>query len=498
MKIMSLPLPKVLLFTGLLVGLLICALLVSRIMSEPDESPSSISLQSQSDSCIDNSKQRLRDGNKIQLYKCNGKESQQWSLHSDGSLRIQDYCIQIPNNSKKPKTLLELHKCNGSKGQVWEVNKNGTITNPNSNLCLEPKNGETANGVALWVNKCNGSSAQKWSPPSEQSPKAGQNSTSTDKKTANADKDSSSSRKDSKKTNKKPTSTDKKTTKKTQKSTSLTKKVAKNTTQKPTTPSTTPPKNSDTSPTPSPKPPSSEQPPAPSPAKWSPKVGQTWQYQLMNTVDLSVKAAVYNIDGFDTPASKINAIHNQGSYAICYISAGSWEDWRPDANQFPSSVKGKNLDGWPGEKWLDTRNINALAPIMSSRMDMCVNKGFDGVEFDNVDGHIQNSGFNITDSQQLNYNKWLASTARSKGLKVGLKNNLDQVSRLASHYDFAVNEECFAWNECGDLMPFINAGKPVFHVEYDYTTNQFCPTTKQLGFSSIKKSLDLKAPLTRC
>lgn len=52
---------------------------------------------------------------------------------------------------------------------------------------------------------------------------------------------------------------------------------------------------------------------------------------------------------------------------ICYFSAGSWEDWRPDAGQFPDSVKGNNLEDWPGEKWLDIRQIDVLAPIMGAR-----------------------------------------------------------------------------------------------------------------------------------
>ena len=248
-----------------------------------------------------------------------------------------------------------------------------------------------------------------------------------------------------------------------------------------------------------PQPPTTPQPsPAPVTSRWQPRVGETWQYQLTGTVDLTKTAQVYNIDGFDTPVSKVAEIHRKGARAICYVNGGAWEDWRSDANKFPVNVKGKNLDGWPGEKWLDTRNITALAPIMNARLDLCVQKGFDAVEFDNVDGHIQDSGFAINYSHQLAYNKWLAKAAHSKGLAVGLKNNLDQVRDLVTHYDFAVNEECYQYDECNMLTPFINAGKPVFHVEYQPSTAQFCPTTKRLGFSSIRKSLDLPATLTRC
>ena len=488
MKNTSLSLPKVLLFAGLLAGLLAGAISLSKISNKTDKAPGPIAVQTHDNKCIDNNKQHLKAGDKVQLIKCNGKESQQWTHHADGSLRIQNYCMQIADDSKKPKTIVKLHECNGSTGQIWEVSKSGAITNPSSKLCLEPKDSEKANGSEVWVNKCNGSYIQKWSISAAQSPKTSQSPTPTEQSPKTKTKSESSVKE-----------TQEKTDRKTSAPVAQTKKEAAQNSSSPTTQTTNEATHNPSPPVNSPvQPPKTEQPPAPSPAKWSPKVGQTWQYQLMDKIDLSIKAAVYDIDGFDTPASTVSAIHNQGSYAICYISAGSWEEWRSDAGKFPASVKGKNLDGWPGEKWLDTRNIDALAPIMSSRMDMCVSKGFDGIEFDNVDGHIQNSGFSISDAQQLSYNQWLARTARAKGLKVGLKNDLDQVSRLVNHYDFAVNEECFSWSECDELLPFINAGKPVFHVEYDNATSKFCSTTTRLGFSSIKKSLDLNAPLDRC
>lgn len=341
---------------------------------------------------------------------------------------------------------------------------------------------------AVLLPKIIGKTHETPNPIAFQSPKSSKDVGSYEQSPKSDEQPESSDKKASEKTDKKSASPDKKTTKGASKNTSPSIKSPKKETSQAATPPANPPR-SEPAPTPA---------PTPAPNGWLPTVGQTWQYQLMDTVDLSIKANVYDIDGFDTPASKVKAIHDQGSYAICYISAGSWENWRPDAGQFPASVKGKNLDGWPGEKWLDTRNINALASLMSHRMDMCASKGFDGVEFDNIDGHIQDSGFGISYTQQLTYNKWLADTARAKGLKVGLKNNLDQVSRLVGHYDFAVNEECYEWNECAELTPFINAHKPVFHVEYNHSPSQFCPTTTKLRFSSIKKSLDLKAPLVRC
>lgn len=45
----------------------------------------------------------------------------------------------------------------------------------------------------------------------------------------------------------------------------------------------------------------------------------------------------------------------QISNLLC--SAGTFEDWRPDASQFTAADKGAS-NGWPGESWIDTRSPN--------------------------------------------------------------------------------------------------------------------------------------------
>ena len=88
-------------------------------------------------------------------------------------------------------------------------------------------------------------------------------------------------------------------------------------------------------------------------------------------------------------------LHALGSDVVCYLSAGSWENLRPDAGDFPARVMGRS-NGWPGEQWLDIRKIGVLGPIMKARLDMCAAKGFDAVEFDNVDGYQNRTGFPLT------------------------------------------------------------------------------------------------------
>jgi hypothetical protein len=225
----------------------------------------------------------------------------------------------------------------------------------------------------------------------------------------------------------------------------------------------------------------------PRPSRWVPKVGETWQYQLQGSINTSVKAAVFDVDGFDTPSSVVATLHRHRAHVVCYISAGSWENWRPDAHAFPSRVLGSS-NGWPGEKWLDIRQVAVLRPIMAKRFDLCKTKGFDAVEPDNVDGYTNRTGFPLTAANQSTYNKMLAGLAHDRGLRVGLKNDLDQAGSLRGSFD----------SECGTLSSFIAAGKPVFNVEYKGATGSFCPKARALKFSSIFKHMNLDAYRVAC
>ena len=229
---------------------------------------------------------------------------------------------------------------------------------------------------------------------------------------------------------------------------------------------------------------------------WHPQAGLTWQWQLSGTVDTSVNVQVYDIDG-DNDASVVAALHAAGRKVICYVDAGSYESFRADADEFPASVLGKS-NGWPGERWLDIRQIAILKPIMAARFAACAKKGFDGIEADNVDGYENDTGFDLTADDQLAYNRMLAALAHADGLAIGLKNDPDQVEQLLPSFDFSVDEQCFEYQECDELVPFIKADKPVFEVEYNLQTSQFCTQAAALGFSSMRKNLALDEPRWPC
>ena len=227
---------------------------------------------------------------------------------------------------------------------------------------------------------------------------------------------------------------------------------------------------------------------------WQPTVGTSWQYQLSGTVDTSIDATVYVVDMVETPQSTIDDLHENGSFVVCYFSAGSWEEYRDDAGDFPPAVLGNVMDGWPDEKWLDIRQIDLLAPIMQARLDVAASKQCDGVDPDNVDGYTNDSGFPLTYADQLAYNRWMVAEAHGRGLAIGLKNGLEQVPDLVDDYEWEINEQCFQYDECELLLPFIEAGKPVWNVEYveeGAETAVFCPQANAYNFDSLLKEYDL-------
>jgi len=225
---------------------------------------------------------------------------------------------------------------------------------------------------------------------------------------------------------------------------------------------------------------------------YRPSTDTSWQWQLSGTLNQSYSVDIYDIDLFDTKVSTIKDLHKKGAKVICYFSAGSYENWREDKDDFPSEILGNKLDGWAGEKWLDISS-ELLKPIMLARLDLAKEKGCDGVEPDNIDGYTNNSGFALSELDQLSYNTFLSLEAHKRSLSIGLKNDLNQANALEPYFDFSVNEQCHQYNECDLLAPFIQNNKPVFNAEYkkayvDNTDNKrdlLCADSLQLRFQTL-------------
>ena len=224
----------------------------------------------------------------------------------------------------------------------------------------------------------------------------------------------------------------------------------------------------------------------------------SWQIQYSGEMDYSMDVKMYNVDLFDTQTETISALKERRIFVMCYFSAGSHEDWRPDSSDFPPDTLGNLMEGWAGETWLDIRQISDLRPVIEKRMDMALAKGCDGLDPDNVNGFENNTGFPLTYDDQLAFNIFLSNAAHERGMAIGLKNDLSQVGDLVSYFDWMLNEECFSYSECDQLLPFIEAGKPVFVIEYELSPQEFCEQANRMNFNALHKNWELDAYRVAC
>jgi chitodextrinase len=210
---------------------------------------------------------------------------------------------------------------------------------------------------------------------------------------------------------------------------------------------------------------------------------------------------IYDIDMENTPASTISALKSKGIIVECYFSAGSAENYRSDYSKFLPADMGNTLSGWPDEKWVDTRSLNVRS-IMKARMDTALSKGCNGIDPDNVDGYQNNTGFPLTQATQLDYLNFLATEAHARNLNIGLKNSVGLITastpsgaKIVDLFDWAINEECYTYNECGNYSQFIAKNKGVFIVEYAGTDANFianiCPKANASNYDAYLMNLAL-------
>jgi endo-alpha-1,4-polygalactosaminidase (GH114 family) len=254
--------------------------------------------------------------------------------------------------------------------------------------------------------------------------------------------------------------------------------------------------------------PGTPEPPDPAPCSgcWHPGLDTSWNWVLSRVPQAPYRNVdMYDVDGFEASRADVAAMHADGMKVVCYLSAGTREKYRPDADQFPAKLLGAK-NGWPGERWLDIRELqkpdSVLRTIMDARLDRCQAKGFDMVELDNVDGYLNRSGFPLTAADQLFYNATLANDTHERGMSVLQKNDNEQIPKLLPYFDGALNEQCNQYKECTTkqngrfgLDQYVDAGLPVFQAEYKLRTGQFCAADNANSFNGARFALNLRDEL---
>jgi hypothetical protein len=227
------------------------------------------------------------------------------------------------------------------------------------------------------------------------------------------------------------------------------------------------------------------------PERWIAKPGLGWHIQLQGDVVKYDDAAVYDLDLLDTDSSMVELLHSEGKKVICYFSAGTFEDWRSFAQNYPKNIIGNYVDGRDGESWLDIRDQEYLPKIIKIRLDLAVKKGCDAVDPSGLDGYKYETGFAITYDQQKDYMLFIADEAHKRGLAVGFRGNAEKANSFSEIFDFAIDDSCFKNGDCDLLYSFIQHDKPVYGVEYIFPPEVFCEAANSLNFDFVSSPVGL-------
>ncbi len=158
----------------------------------------------------------------------------------------------------------------------------------------------------------------------------------------------------------------------------------------------------------------------------------------------------------------------RSGYSICYINAFQTQaddpgvDRPDERSNWPSHLVLDRLGdpNWPGEYLID---ISTPAKRRDARdhvgrmIRRCARKGFDAVEFDNLDSWTRFRGTALADQvpfgrrQTIMFARLITAYAHEQGLAVAQKNTASFGRKAALRrigFDFAIAESCGVWNEC--------------------------------------------------
>ncbi len=171
-----------------------------------------------------------------------------------------------------------------------------------------------------------------------------------------------------------------------------------------------------------------------------------------------------------------------GAYGICYVNGfqtqpGETDAWlrdHPEAVLRDDDGEPVSDPGWPDEVLLDTTTAAhraTIAEVLTRDVARCADRGFDAVEFDNLDSWTRSDG-RLTRAGNLALAAELVRIGHEHGLAVGQKNTpqLGEAGRERTGFDFVVAEECVQYEECGAYTAAY--GDRVIDVEYADTLDR--------------------------
>lgn len=196
-----------------------------------------------------------------------------------------------------------------------------------------------------------------------------------------------------------------------------------------------------------------------------------------------------------------------GLYSVCYVNGfqsqpadrSMWLEKHPDLILTRQNGTPLIDENWPDELIFDISDSESrerLGTLLSPSIATCSSKGFDAIEFDNLDSWTRSEGkFDETDALAMAV--LLVDFAHTAGLAVAQKNapELGGRGRGEAGFDFAIAEQCHRYNECEAYTSVY--GARVIDIEYiDGLASGVADVCADAGipYSTIVRDRDLTTP----
>lgn len=217
-----------------------------------------------------------------------------------------------------------------------------------------------------------------------------------------------------------------------------------------------------------------------------PPLGASWAARLNGEVDVELDVDFFYLDPELQEPEDLERLRASGRHYFCYLSAGSVESFRDDADQFPEHAVGNQLANFEQERWLDVRDPQ-VRELMARRVTALAASGCAGVPPSSMAVHAADTGFQLSLEDALDYARWLAERIHAAGMSAGLQGPAALTEQLWPTFDFGLAVDCLERSGCAEFDALARAGKPVLHVEFgdEASALELCMSAETLGFDPL-------------
>jgi hypothetical protein len=239
---------------------------------------------------------------------------------------------------------------------------------------------------------------------------------------------------------------------------------------------------------------------------YEPKSRSSWHIDSSYS-PTSKNVELYVVELFLTnPESRVEKVGSDETKVICKMSAGAYDvdierNFQIEDHPYPEIAVGKIRDD-NRTYWVDI-NSDEVQIIMRERIKIASNIGCDGVLFTEVSSWKEDTGFEITEDEQIIYNRFLSGKAHENNLFAGFSDIEDQIYSHTLFADLIFSNNCYQDENCIKYEDFSEIGA-VLNLEYvpngtNIDINQICLYSKAYGIETrIFDGSEILNPMEEC